>query len=149
MAAVHMNRDLPIIISRIQNGSHFIYADGHEENFPLPPNDFFENICIRNGSSILGRKASFQKLLNVKQKPAILLSERTQQIYFPDKGDQNKDCNWYLYEKIMYVKRIDSFHTEIIFESGFKRIIDLDYRIIKGQMKRCESFLKLINPIDE
>lgn len=97
-------------------------------------------MCLCHGSSVKGRIDAFKHYTNAKQKPAILISEITLQMYFPLQSSSHHENIWLAYNQIVSYHRKDVDHTEILFDSGFTYIVPFSYRVIQAQMNRCTEF---------
>ena len=124
-----------------------LYENNKKERILKKPVEILEEYCLKNGSSFDGRAASFCYVTGARQKPAILISERTQDIYFPTASKENDQCVWILYNRILHVKRSKEIKTKVLFTDGTSIILPLDIRVILNQMKRCEAFLDALNGI--
>lgn len=122
-----------------------LYEGNKEKRLALKPYQILEELCLRNGSSYEGRKESFCFITGARQKPGILISERTQDIYFPTTSKKNEDCVWVLYNQVFKVKSLDQMNSKILFLDGTKVNIPYDSRILNKQLKRCALFLDGIN----
>ena len=129
------------------NHARLICSDGTVKDILDSPVTWLENQVLVNGSTLQGRLDAFRLLLHVSQKPCILISERSQQLYFPTKGADNPDCQWFLYQDVTSTHRIDEDHTCIITRSGLQLQADVNIRTVRLQLKRCAAYLNLINPV--
>ena len=109
--------------------------------------DLLDEWCLKSGSSFEGRKKSFQYLTKGRQKPAILISERTQEIFFPLYGLNSEFNIWLSYLEIFACHQVEYNQTEIQFNDGTKIIVDINRRTIQNQLKRCRTFLDALNQV--
>lgn len=137
--------ELPSCIIRQGTGSLLIFSDGRQENITESPMRYLEDLILPSCSTLQGRVQAFRKLLDVSQKPCVLISERTQKTYFPTRGLDHPDCAFYLYQDVISYSSIDSDHTQLLLESGMKLMVDVNVRTIRGQMERCVRFLEKLN----
>lgn len=112
--------------------------------FAGTPTALLHEICLQHGSSYEGRCASFRAVLGVRQKAAVLISEISQSIYFPTRSPQQEDCIWLHYNAILSI-HARGHQTAVMFLDGSTKLVDADYRTVKGQMKRCEAYLRKIH----
>lgn len=142
-----MKNDHITCISWKGRQTQLIFQDGSIQVVPESPMQWLENHILPNGSTLQGRIEAFRQLLHVSQKPCILISERSQYLYFPTKGSDNMECQWFLYQDVTSINRIDDDHTQIITSCGLSLQADVNIRTIRLQLKRCADFLNLINPV--
>ena len=129
------------------NHARLICSDGTVKDILDSPVTWLENQVLVNGSTLQGRIDAFRQLMHVSQKPCVLISERSQLVYFPTKGADNMECQWFLYQDITSIHKIDSDHTGIMTHHGLQLVADINIRTIRMQMKRCSEFLNMINPV--
>lgn len=144
VAGAVMN-ELPSCIIPQGTGSLLIYSGGKQESITQPPMRYLEDLILPSCSTLQGRVQAFRKLLDVSQKPCVLISERTQKTYFPTRGLDHPDCAFYLYQDVISYSAIDADHTQLLLESGLKLIVEVNVRTIRGQMERCARFLEMLN----
>ena len=109
------------------------------------PLNYLNDLCIKHGSNAEGRMTSFQNITGTRQKPAILISELSREIFFPTLSKDNDDCIWIEAKSIFKTKSIDDSHTCIQFMSGYQVIVDVNRRVIEKQRKRCKDYLHIIS----
>ena len=101
---------------------------------------FLDNLCKQYGSSLKGRIDSFNYVLKTRQKTPIIVSMPNRVILFPIYsiyGNKTTLLNYYSIKKIS--KKRDS--TVITFNNCNQINLDIDYRMIKNQIKRIDSYL--------
>lgn len=140
-----LQNNLPILIVSKEKSIVCFSNDGKQQSFFTSGIDYIDDLCVKNGSSYTGRSEAFCKVLDVKQKPCILISERMQDMYMPLYSPHNKDCIWVSYNDILDVRKIDDQNTKVFFISGFTYDLPCNYRILVNQMQRCKQFLAYIN----
>ena len=138
-----MNKAL--LIRNTENGSAVLYSDGSIRESDKRPVKLLNEKCLDNGSSLEGRMDSFRHILSVRQKAAVLISEVTQEIWFPTLSMKSKDCVWLRFDQILDTHSASAHRCEIVFFSGVRTEIDIDVRTIRLQMKRCHQFLEILN----
>ncbi len=145
MTASTLNEDHLILVESIDH-EHVRVMDEqrHEEILPVTLIQFFDDICIRHGSTLEGRTGCFAKTLGIRQKPAVLLSELTGQVFFPTESMRNEHCALFSYQHIFRVKRVNKEKTVVFFLNGYRYETSMDVRIIRKQMKRCRRFLDIL-----
>ncbi len=135
----------PILIRQDHQTCKLIFSDGTAKQQKRRASDILEEKCLRNGSSLKGRMDSFRYLLHIVQKPAVLISEVTGEIWFPLVSMNQPDCIWLRYDAILDVRSSDDHQCAVIFFSGYRQTLDFDPRVIRQQMKRCRQFLELLH----
>ncbi len=141
-----MNRiDEILYITSIPDGSLLHLNQQKTIKTDIKPLAFLNRCCLANGSSYEGRVEAFRELTGTSQKPAVLISERQQRIFFPTLRAEHEECVWIQYNAVFHIHSIDAGHTEIIFHTGERCTIPFNYRIINKQLKRCTEFLQKLN----
>ena len=121
----------------------FIYPD-HHEHHTLSAVEWLNDVTIHHGSSLNGRIEAFHALTGSQQKAAILLSERSLDIYFPLRGLHAKENIWVYYNKLITYHASGSKFTRLIFDKGLEYEVPFDYRTIKSQMQRCKTLIEAL-----
>ena len=134
-----------IAVHNDAQGSLIVYDDGSKNIIHLKPLVWLNEKCLHNGSTLRGRTDAFCALLKVRQKPAVLISEVSGEIWFPTLSMKQDGCVWIRYDEILDVQTVAAQSCEIIFFSGFRMKTDVDARVIRRQMKRCRAFLELLH----
>ncbi|MFV0380414.1 MAG: competence protein ComK [Anaerorhabdus sp.] len=111
-------------------------------NIKFKPKDIINNWCLENGSSMSGRMKSARHILNIKQKPPIIISEKRRIILIPTTSCFSIDCIYIQYKNIEKVKFVSQGVSKILTKSNKELIIDVDRRVIVKQIKRVEKLLK-------
>lgn len=131
-----------LILKQEGRGSLLILENGRTMRFEKKPVSLLNDWCIACGSSLAGRTESFRTVLDVTQKAAVMISEITQEIWFPTLSMNSADCIWICFNQILDVHSGAPHTSEIVFFSGDRIEIDCDPRTIRTQMKRCRSYLQ-------
>lgn len=139
---------LMISFNKKNKKSICLYENNKKKSVSKLPTTILEELCLKNGSSFNGREESFRYLTGAKQKPGVLISERTQDLYFPTTSKDNPQCVWILYNRIFRVNRYQEIKTKVLFTDGTSTILPLDIRVVLNQIKRRELFLEKINSIE-
>lgn len=150
MTASTLNEDHLILIESIDH-NHVRIVDEwkNEAVLDVSLEQFLDAICIRHGSTLKGRTICFAKTLGIRQKPAVLLSEMTGQIFFPTESiKRNEHCALFSYQHILRVRRRKNGKTAVLFINGYVYETDTDARIIRKQRKRCRRFLDILYHLD-
>lgn len=136
----------PLLIVDSLLGSTLIF-NYKKEDISLHPIEYLNDLCIKHGSSLEGRKESFRILTNTKQKPAILISEKSELLYFPLKADSNFNNIYVNYSELMDFKRINKNETNLYFRNGLIYPVHFAYRTIKTQKDNCVAFVKQLHEL--
>ena len=135
----------PVMIRQDRQTSTLIFADGSAETETRKAVSILEEKCLKHGSSLKGRIDSFRYLLHIVQKPAVLISEVSGEIWFPLISMNQPDCIWLRYDAVLDVKSSGDHQCEVLFFSGHRETLAFDPRVIRLQMKRCRQFLELLH----
>ena len=136
---------IPLLIrSQPDRRTFLLYESGKQEVIEKSSLAYLEEECIRHGSSVKGRMDSFCQLVNAVQKPAVMISERSMITYFPTRSPKSPDCEWVCFNRILRVRRINGYETEILFLDGTECRVSAEVRVIKGQMSRCDDYLEIL-----
>ena len=133
-----------LILKQDKKSTILIDSDGMASEVDKKPYELIDEMCIYYGSSLKGRIEAINQTLSIKQKAPVLISEVLEIIYFPTLSYKHKDCEWINYNQILHVKSAGLNKTKIEFISGYAYEIDINSRIIKNQIKRCEEYLNIL-----
>ena len=128
-----------------EEGSHLFLKGGREAVIQEKPAEFLNRLCLYSGSTLSGRTESFRYLTGSKQKPAVLISEHTQILFFPTMNAGHRECIWICYNEILDIHAEGPEHTRIRFLSADTAVIPFNYRIIRNRIKRCDQFIRRLN----
>ncbi len=134
-----------ILLKQDENKTYAIDTGGTVHELDVEPLVFLNERCIRCGSTIRGRKEAFCRMVHARQKPAVLVSETSREIWFPTLGDKSRLCQWICYNYLLSAKPADTFYTNLTFITGTKVKVPCNIRTIRLQMSRCERFLNMID----
>lgn len=119
--------------------------EGIEELSSKRPEEYLQEACIKHGSTMEGREQSFRKLTSSSQKAAVLVNERTNELWFPTVSKTNTDCQWLSYFHVVKAFPQKGNQSIVLFDNGLKAVLNCSSRTIQKQLKRCCSFLQQIN----
>ena len=108
------------------------------------PEAVLNRFCLRAGSSLSGRIESFCELLHVRQKAAVLISEKSGHMYFPLTGMKQPGCTWISYNDLFRYRAVGPDRSLLIFADGTRQEVDSNIRVIRKQAARCEAYLDLL-----
>lgn len=142
-----MKSELPSCITWKGKKTELTDSEGNTEILDMDPVSYLESLTLQHCCTVQGRTDAFRALMHVSQKPCILISERSQEIYFPTLGHDNMDCQWFLYGDVARISILDAHHTSVLLYSGLELTANVNIRTMKKQLQRCHDFLMLINPL--
>lgn len=144
-----MRYDYQIIYYQsFSNETILVRKGGERETYNGKPKKLFNDWCLKNGSSLKGRIESFRYLLNISQKPCILVSEKEPIIFLPTMSMDALDCQFIQFDCIASIHQNHNGSCEVVTKDGSKLLFNVDYRVLKMQYKRSELFLKKLKLID-
>ncbi len=97
--------------------------------------------CLENGSTLEGRMKSFRYLVNIVQKPPIMISEKKKSIIIPTTSIHSEDCIFINYQSVLKVQFFELGKTKVIMKDSSEYIVLVDVRTLRLQMKRITIFL--------
>lgn len=121
------------------------YLNGRVEEYEMQPLELLDLWCIQSGSTYEGRTKAFSKLMQMRQKPPVLLSERIQTVLFPLISPNKENCIWLSYENIFRIVNVQPFESKVVFRDMSEINYPINHRMIKKQLKRCGVFLEKLN----
>lgn len=101
----------------------------------LSTQNYLNEKCLLNGSTLKGRQEAFVYQMKVKKYIPVVVSISRKEIYFPNKSKKAHDCIWINYANIKDVTYFESTCT-ITFHDGSK--LDCEHP------KRIQQTLKQI-----
>ncbi len=133
--------EYPVLIhfDAIQKQTVLTFEDGSMEQVNQSPVSYLEHLCIRNCSTLQGRQDAFRLLTGYHAKAPVLISEQLDYLYFPTVSQEKNDCVWVDESRIIKCKKVDAWHTTIFFTSGFRKDLEVNVRVIRNQLNRCEE----------
>ncbi len=126
-----------LMIKSFENGSKLYFDNGEVETIDIKPLKLIKELCIKNGSSLEGRIASFKHLTSTRQKPCVMIKDGL--VYIPTFSFNNIECSYLLYNRIVWVKK-DEHNCIVLFDNGLKLKVDVSSRTLRKQLKRCDLF---------
>ena len=139
-AAMRSN-ELPVSVRNTDKGCVLTYLNGNQSYRDLSANDYLNELCLKYCSTLEGRLEACRHLLSITQKACLLISERNEEVYFPLKGLQDRENEWFLFSSIVTFHSLDNNRTELIFKDGTRRVTDVNYRTVKMQMERSRKLI--------
>ena len=120
-------------------------ADGTEEVMSESALSRLERMTLLNGSTLRGRTDAVRQLTGWKQKLPVVISERTQEIWFPLISPEDPECIWVCSGHIIKASETAPGCTEILFSSGYRTTVNAGVRTVRKQMERCRTLRDLLN----
>ena len=122
-----------------------LYQDGSEETLNISTAEYLEEKCLAHGSTMEGRQKCFAIRMQARQKLPVLVSETSNEIWFPLTSMKDPDVIWLNHSMILEAKAMPDNNCCILFASGISRTIRCSARTVKKQMKRCHAYLQGFN----
>lgn len=101
-----------------------------------------DQLCQMYACTYEGRKQAIMKALGIKQKIPILLSEQSNDFFFPVTCIRKHHTYWLNYRYIEKVRQLSN--TCEISMHDFILYLPIDSRVVKAQMKRCVCYLQYL-----
>lgn len=134
-------------IYKIENkdGNSLVYfCNGVVLEINTPPYSLLQLLCIQFGSTLEGRAQAISKIMKIRQKLPVLVSLIHHVIFFPTLGIANEDCIWVSANNCLYAKYKDDANSTILLIDGSQIVIPVNYRVLRQQLNRCQSYLKFL-----
>lgn len=135
---------IPVIMKGTPQGMIVIYNDGSQKEVAQRPEKYLEEACLKHGSTMEGREQAFRYLTDSLQKAAVLVNEEKHELWFPTVSKSCENCEWIAYYNLLKVCRRQENTSEIIFDNGFRAVVNCSIRTMNLQRKRCQAFLTKI-----
>lgn len=128
------------VIEPIADGSCIYLKQGKKITSSLPPAAFIKEGMALFGQDMESVKNFYRKITGFVQKAPILFIGDRPILFFPTHSDTHEKCLFIQYQNINKVIR-NKGEILILFNDGTIYKTNLDIRIFKKQMNRCEQFL--------
>ncbi len=124
------------------DGLKTINLSGEVKNHRNETKKFIEDYCIKNGSTLEGRNVAFRMLTHTKCKPCLVVSNQKGLYYLTTRSiKDNQELYLINYLELDKIKQSDNHHTILFFKNGYQCKINVNYRIIKRQIKLMQIYL--------
>jgi len=138
-----MNRILMMQNDSAHGNIHCLKETDGSVHIPGSCLDILNGMCLAHGSTVSGRRSACTARTGQRIKVPVLISEMTEEIYFPLLSPESADCIWILYNELA------GFHAQsggcrLVFFNGMPAFIPYDYRMVKKQCRRCGDYLKML-----
>lgn len=120
-------------------------ADHNIHTFDMPAGRLISAWCLRDFSTMAGRQDAARALFHWHQKVPVLISEISQEIWFPIAGEKAAENCWLSYGSVFSFHRRSDYETLIRFINGSEAVLMCNVRTVRMQMKRCEQLTKYLN----
>lgn len=127
------------------NACTVLFADGSEKTLHASASQYLEEKCLAHGSTMEGRQQCFAIRMQARQKLPVLVSETSNEIWFPLTSMKDPDVIWLNHGMILQAKTLSDNQCCILFVSGIAKEINCSARTVKKQMKRCHAYLQGFN----
>lgn len=108
------------------------------------PKKVFESLCLEHGSTLKGRLTHFRYVMNVTQKPCVLINEPGCILFIPTMSMKSKKCQYVQFNEIQAIKALDNARCQLITKKGTAYDLDVEIRVIRKQMKRSRIYLRKV-----
>lgn len=120
-------------------------SEGNEYRYEKTAGDIITGWCIMHGSTVHGRQDAMRQIFGWHQKIPVLISEITQEIWFPIAGERAEENIWVCYDGVFAFHRKNDYETRIEFACGLAADIGCNVRTVRMQMKRCRELVTYLN----
>lgn len=128
-----------------QDGTYLLYSDHQCKTVQRSLKDLINELCLKHGSSLDGRVASFRYIIGNVYKSCILTDERNGTMYIPSQSLDKEGSEIILYNDIAIMKKRNDGDTDIHVKSGDIIRFHSSLRTMQTQMYRCEKYLAEID----
>lgn len=130
------------MLQRTPQGTKIVY-DTHEKVVDMDILKLINSWCILKGSTYEGRKQAACALLNIRQKPPVLIAIQQRDIIFPLQDVKHPSCTWINYRSILEYKRTKSGFVITFFNDQMYEFL-LDVRTLQRELYLCDQLLKIM-----
>lgn len=110
------------------------------------PNRIMDDSCKYYGSSFNGRQQGTTKLTGITYKVPIIISEKSNIIFFPTSSPRLKKCCWVSLNNIeSYYYDFEKNKCIIVFDNHEKIEFDMSYCILNNQILKSHRLESIIN----
>ncbi|WP_050632358.1 competence protein ComK [Bacillus andreraoultii] len=117
-----------------------------EEVVPFTPLEIIKKGCKFYASSYNGRKEGTKELIGVTHKAPIVIDPIQNIYFFPTASPKQHHCLWISYSHVSTFKRLDRYHTEVVFITGESIEVPISYLSFEKQMLRTALLRTKIDP---
>ena len=130
--------------------SIMVFQNGERLTSRRKPTVLLNHFCRQHGSTLQGRIASAQTVLDIKQKSPVMVCLVMNCCFFPTQSLKNENCVWIQSGLVTSLVSINSTQTKVIFTKNNWIEVDVGIRSIKKQLDRCTVYYeKVTMPIDK
>ncbi len=122
-----------------------IDSEGNEHRYDRTAGDIISGWCMMHGSTMRGRQDACRQIFGWHQKVPVLISEISQEIWFPIAGERAEDNVWICYDGVFSFHRNSDCETGLSLVCGLEADITCNVRTVRMQMKRCEQLCAYLN----
>ena len=119
--------------------------EGNIHTFDMPAGQLISAWCLRNAATMKGRQDAARTLFGWHQKIPVLISENSQEIWFPTAGEKAERNTWIRYEGVFSFHKKNEYETLIRLINGTECVIACNVRTVRMQMKRCQQLLDYLS----
>jgi|GEM_PF-6786883 len=131
----------------ILTSTYYIDFEGNKHNLNIDLYKRINEICLNNGSSLLGRIEALKYSEKVKYKLPIIVDDNGDNFLICTRSIKADDCIVINGSKLLKCQRKE-YQSSLTFKNNIILFIDIDYRIIKRQLKIIHNYrLKRLHKI--
>lgn len=145
--AAMKNKELPVSVRNTEKGCELTYLNSNPIQLDEFAISYLNKLCLRYGSTLEGRLEACRYLLSITQKACLLISERSEEVYFPVKGLSDRNNEWFLFSSIVTFHSLSDNRTELIFTDGTRKVTDVNYRTVRMQMERSKKLILMLDSV--
>lgn len=124
------------------SNDYFLNEKGGKVVCNITPLYFVREQALQFGSSIEGRIKAMTFYTGYKSVLPLVISDKYHIYYLCTRSYKAKDAKFINYDKLLYYTKINDSTTRLSFMDGIQIDIDVNYRIIKRQLKIIRIYLQ-------
>lgn len=129
------------------NKTMVVMDDHTQSEYAYSCKKILERLSMKYGSTLKGRIEYCSYTLKIYKKIPLIISERNEIIIFPLYGYRNKEAMWISFGAVKKVYNEENLTTKITFKNNDSIHVNINYRSINGQMRRCKRLIKIMNDL--
>ncbi|WP_234028587.1 competence protein ComK [Lentibacillus sp. Marseille-P4043] len=109
------------------------------------PTKIVDYACKFFGASLKGRQDGTRDICGITHKAPIAIDPASGMYFFPTTSPSSPKCSWIAHSHIDQVNKASNQHTELLFKTGKKVILDISYGSVLNQVQRTAQFRYLLD----
>ncbi len=122
------------------------YGCQRQQRISISDTVFIDRCCRYHGSTLAGRKTAICSILMIRQKVPILIFLPLSCIFFPLQGSRQAEKIWINFGQVKDVQPAEA-GCLINFKSGGCLPVNVSYRTVQMQLKRCSRFEQTVSSV--